>query len=292
MAASPASHDSSDVLDVAEDAEYGGAETWEQKMIRERRMNRGTFLVAVTPGSSLARRIAYSQSSKRPVNRQPQVVCRMKKMASEEAVNKTHIFPRLINPESSFSKRYVYSVNLRGQADPLSDSMRDYVTNTSLLGTWLQKRIVREVAKEVKHKKKKVRVPLHEDSSSVEPPECSKMDTEKSKFVKYTKKKDSLPKMLRKHFQNESEVQIWEKERITREIRAKIDIKFVGLNIPTKFLHPDRQFIDEAYSWMKQNKVGESELYSLVEEHWVSPRYSRYRRDITESLLLSELHLH
>ena len=169
-------------------------------------MNRGSLLIAVTPGSCLARRITYSQSSRRRANkRQPQVVGRMRCIAAEDAVNKTHVVPRMTNPEFSFAKRLTYSVNLRGKADPLSESMRDYVTNTSQLDTWLKQRIMKRVEDEVKQKRS-FQVKFNECSSSMEPDSsvASKIVAEKPKLLKDTKKMDSLPQKTRNHFLKES----------------------------------------------------------------------------------------
>ena len=254
---------------------------------QESKMSRASFLIAVTPGSCLARRIVYSRNSKPvPHKRAPPVIFRTAQSRYQDTINKGHLLPKLVNPDSSFARRHAYSVELKGKSDALSLEMRDYSCNISMLDTWLLQRIVKQVKEKVMERRKLHSVPKTKSC------ECSVKKASLIKFLELVEKKDALLPETRKYFLNDSQIWTWEKERIAREMNARIDKKFGDLLIPVAALHPSKQFISEAYSWMKLNNVSPEVLYSLIEEHWVSPHYSKYRREITESLLLSELHIH
>lgn len=271
---------------VSQDSVCTTIDKMEDRVKKERLMSRGSLLMAVTPGSCLARRIMYSHGSKLPQTKRRQVTYKSRQEDAKGAINQTHLLPRLVNPKSSFAKRHKYMIQLKGVADPLSLPYREYVANKSMIDTWLQNRLVREVKKLFKEK--------HGPCSCIAIDQHSKTSSDfpKAHSFKSGEKLDALPNVARKHFPKANKAQTWEKERIAREINATIDKKFKDLFIPTSSLHPSKQFIDEAYLWMKTFNVGQEELYNMVEQHWVSPRYSRYRREIIESLLLSEYFIH
>jgi len=278
---------------VSQDSVCTTVNKMEDRIKRERLMSRGSLLMAVTPGSCLARRILYSRDSKPPRTKRPQVMHASRQANAKDAINQTHLLPRLVNPKSSFAKRHEYITQVKGNADALSLPMRDYASYKSMINTWLQRRIVRQVEKIVKERQTHSLEPCSCIVSNKKPQHDSKAGNNSSEAhpLNSKEKQNATPLATRKPFHKARKAQTWEKERIAREINATIDEKFKDLLIPTSSLHPSKQFIDEVYSWMRTFNVGQEELYSVVEQHWVSPRYSRYRREITESLLLSEYHI-
>lgn len=264
----------------------------EQSPMLKPRMTRGSALIALTPGSVLAKRITYSKFFV-TVPTRPQLSACSQSSTGEEpdpVLSKTGRFlPRIINPGSSFSKRHAYSLEPKGTSDALSQNMRNYFMNTSMIETWLMQRMVKDVKERVDKRLSSSLLSLESSPSR----NSSILDPRSvlAKRLVYASQpkdnKDSLLLTTRKYFLHESQSQTWSEERIVRAIYAEINRKFGGPSVLTATLQPPKEFIIELLYLTMPGKTTIEELFQLVEDKWIKPRYVHYRKHYIESLMFS-----
>ena len=249
------------------------------------KMRRTSALINLTPGSVLSKRIAYSRDSvrvpiaiKRTPSNQDKLVMPKIKVEPSPSVAKSCQIPRLVNPDSSLAKRYAYSVKRKGKSDPLSEEMRSYFKNTSMIDTWLRSRVMQEIREEQDSLKTAI-----QDASPTPPPEnsyfsepCSALARRQEYSSKPAGERDALQPETREYCLYQSQLQTWGEERIVRAIYSWINRKYGGPSPLTVFLRPTRRFITCILHLMPPYDRSLERLLRLVEEQWIKPRYVHY----------------
>jgi len=250
------------------------------------KMRRTSALISLTTGSALSKRIAYSRESVRapsmPVKLPPAQPVRpitlelkeQHQVPLEKATS--YKLPRLVNPDSSMAKRFAYSIKKKNKSDPLSEEMRSYFTNASMIDTWLMHRVMKDMRERP--------ASLMEDSESPMSPLDNSYGTDPtstlSRRIAYSLKpkgeRDALLPETRMYFLYKSQLQTWGEERIVRAIYSWMNRKYCGPSQLTHFLKPTRRFITSLLRLMPPEQRSLERLLRLVEEQWIRPRYTHY----------------
>lgn len=247
---------------------------------------RGSALINIPSSSALAKRIAYSKFTlSKLVGSQATATKKQSGPEDDKDPASAKIGQFSLPPladtsstSSAFAKRRAYSAVPKGRQDPLSQKMRDYFTNTSMIDTWLMHRIARNVKEAVDKKSSASRSHSSPESSPCRSIATLDRSSALAKRQGYRKgSSDPLEQTTRDYFTNTSQVQTWCKQRIVKAIYTEIERKY-KYESSCVDIRPTRRFISALLFFIPPRELTFEGLFQEVEVRWIQPRLMNYRR--------------